>query len=180
MWPKSGNERAGYPRFGTSNAGVFVWPEQSQLSDPSRIHRGDTVDAMSDAAWNAASRKHYRAAVRLKVRAEQLYGEEELEAAAELLYMASKRAVNAVANSRSRNPISTRAKYRQLKRIAQTEPNGSQLLELWNAAWRLHTYADQMPERPTLEQDWRSALEFIAGMLALLPSHGRPRRTRHR
>ena len=101
-------------------------------------------------AWNAAARNHYRAAVRPQARAEQLYADDELEAAAELLYMAAKRPVNAVANSRSRNPISTRAKYRQLKRIAQVEPDGAQLLTLWDAAWRLHTYADQMPELTTL------------------------------
>ena len=80
----------------------------------------------------------------------------------------------AVANSRSRNPISTRAKYRQLKRIAQAEPDGAQLLVLWDAAWRLHTYADQMPELAALERDWRGALEFIDGMLAILPSEGAP------
>ena len=126
------------------------------------------------AAWNAASRKHYRAAVRLKKLAERLYAEGELEAAAELLYMAAKRIINAVANSRSRNPINTRAKYRQLKRIARVEPDGARLLTLWDAAWRLHTYADQMPELPVLERDWRSTLEFIAGMLALLPSGDAP------
>ena len=144
------------------------------MSDSSRIDAGDCGGGSSTAAWNAASRKHYRAAVRLKARAERLYDEEELEAAAELLYMAAKRAVNAVANSRSRNPISTRAKYRQLKRIAQAEPDGAQLLTLWEAAWRLHTYADQMPELATLERDWRGALEFIARMLAMLPSEGAP------
>ena len=83
--------------------------------------------------------------------------------------MAAKRAINAVANSRSENPISTRAKFRQLKRIAQTETDGEQLLVLWNAAWRLHTYADQMPEPAILEQDWQSASEFIDRMLALMP-----------
>lgn len=97
-----------------------------------------------------------------------------MEAAAELLYMAAKRAINAVANSRSRNPITTRAKYRRLKRIARTEPDGAQLLTLWDAARRLHNYADQMPERATLEQDWHRALEFIAAMLALLPSSDPP------
>ena len=131
-------------------------------------------DATSPVAWNGTARKHYRAALRLRARAEQFYAERELEAAAELLYMAAKRAVNAVANSRSRNPISTRAKYRQLKRITRTEPNGAQLLTLWDAAWRLHTYADQMPEFATLEQDWRRTLDFIAGMLALLPPNGAP------
>ena len=80
----------------------------------------------------------------------------------------------AVSNSRSRNPISTRAKYRQLKRIAQAEPDGAQLLTLWDAAWRLHTYADQMPKLAALERDWREALEFIDGMLAMLPSEGAP------
>ena len=119
----------------------------------------------------ANSRKHFRAAIRLKTRAEQLYGDRELEAAAELLYMAAKRVINAVANSRSRDPISTRAKYRQLKRIARTDPEGEKLLELWDAAWRLHAYADQMPEFATLDRDWRNALEFIARMIVLLPSN---------
>ena len=144
------------------------------MSDSSRIDAADCGGASSSEAWNAASRKHYRAAVRLKARAERLYEEGELEAAAELLYMAAKRAINAVANSRSRDPISTRAKYRQLKRIARAEPDGAQLLTLWDAAWRLHTYADQMPELAALEQDWRGALEFIDGMLAMLPSEGAP------
>ena len=144
------------------------------MNDSSPINPADCGGASPGAAWNAAARKHYRAAVRLKARAKRLYEEDELEAAAELLYMAAKRAVNAVANSRSRNPISTRAKYRQLKRIAQSEPDGARLLTLWDAAWRLHTYADQMPELTTLEQDWRSALEFIAEMLAILPANGAP------
>ena len=142
------------------------------MSDSTRMKAGERCGAQDIASWNAASRKHYRAAMRLKARAEQLYQEGELEAAAELLYMSAKRTINAVANSRSRDPISTRAKYRQLKRIAQTEPDGARLLTLWDAAWRLHTYADRMPEPSTLERDWRSALEFIAGMLELLPSNG--------
>ena len=153
-------------------------PEGCELSDSSRIDGGDCGGRSSATVWNAASRKHYRAAIRLKARAERLYAEKEdegdLEAAAELLYLAAKRAVNAVANSRSRNPISTRAKYRQLKRIAQAESDGAQLLTLWDAAWRLHTYADQMPELATLEQDWHGALEFTNRMLALLPSEGAP------
>ena len=149
--------------------------EGCQLSGSSRIYAGDCGGGSSTAVWNAASRKHYRAAVRLKARAERLYDEEELEAAAELLYMAAKRAVNAVANSRSRNPISTRAKYRQLKRVAKAEPDGAQLLVLWDAAWRLHTYADQMPELASLEQDWRGALEFVARMLAMPPTVGQER-----
>ena len=144
------------------------------MSDCTRIEAVEYGGTQEVAAWNAASRKHYRAAVRLKARAEHLYEEGELEAAAELLYMAAKRAINAVANSRARNPISTRAKYRQLKRIARVEADGARLLTLWDSAWRLHTYADQMPEFTVMERDWRGALEFIAGMLALLPSEGVP------
>ena len=144
------------------------------MSDCTRIEVVEDGEAQEVAAWNAACRKHYRAAVRLKARAERLYEEGELEAAAELLYMSAKRAINAVANSRSRDPISTRAKYRQLKRIARAEPDGARLLTLWDSAWRLHTYADQMPELATLERDWRGALEFIVRMLTLLPSEGAP------
>ena len=158
------------PPFGNTQPGaLFCRSSRYQLSSSSPIDPAGGSDATSAAAWNGTASKHYRAALRLRARAEQLYVEKELEAAAELLYMAAKRAVNAVANSRSLNPISTRAKYRQLKRIARTEPNGAQLLTLWDAAWRLHTYADQMPEVATLEQDWRRTLKFIAGMLALLP-----------
>ena len=119
-------------------------------------------------SWNAAARKHYRAAVRLWALAERLRGEQEIEAAAELLYTAAKRTINAVANSRSRNPISTRAKYRQLKRVVQDTPQGERLLPLWDAAYRLHTYADQTPDRATLDRDWRLAAQFIAGMLSIL------------
>lgn len=119
-------------------------------------------------SWNAAARKHYRAAVRLWALAERLRGEQEIEAAAELLYMAAKRTINAVANSRSRNPISTRAKYRQLKRVVQDTPQGERLLPLWGAAYRLHTYADQTPDRAILDRDWRLAARFIAGMLSIL------------
>ena len=119
-------------------------------------------------SWNAAARKHYRAAVRLWALAERLRGEQEVEAAAELLYMAAKRTINAVANSRSRNPISTRAKYRQLKRVVQDTPQGERLLPLWDAAYRLHTYADQTPDRAILDRDWRLAAQFIAGMLSIL------------
>ena len=140
------------------------------MTDSSSTNPADGALAPSGAAWNAASRKHYRAAIRLKTRAEQLYCEEELEAAAELLYMAAKRVINAAANSRASNLITTRAKYRRLKRIARTEPEGDKLLELWDAARRLHTYADQMPERSTLGRDWRGTLEFISRMTVLLPS----------
>ena len=161
------------PPFWTPKRGLCLL-EKYGLNDSSNVNPADGVCAPLGATWNTASRKHYRAAVRLTTRAEQLYGEEELEAAAELLYLAAKRAINAVANSRSRDPISTRAKYRQLKRIARTEPEGENLLELWDAAWRLHSYADQMPEFSTLDRDWRSALEFIARMLELLPA-GSPR-----
>lgn len=118
--------------------------------------------------WNAAARKHYRAAVRLWSQAERLYSEQEIEGAAELIYAAAKRTINAVANSRSRDPISTRAKYRQLKRIVQDTPQGEHLLPLWDAAYRLHTYADQTPERATLDRDWRLATQFIAKMLSIL------------
>ena len=124
--------------------------------------------------WNAAARNHYRAVIRLWACAERLYEERELDAAADVLYMAAKRAINAVANSRSRNPISTRAKYRQLKRIAQCMHEGSRLTSLWDAAWRLHSYADQMPEPEILERDWRLTLEFIARMLTILLSDAAP------
>ena len=119
-------------------------------------------------SWNAAARKHYRAAVRLWAQAERLYSEQEVEGAAELIYMAAKRTINAVANSRSRDPITTRAKYRQLKRIVQDTPEGEQLLPLWEAACRLHAYADQTPERAILDRDWRLAAQFIARMLSIL------------
>ena len=82
--------------------------------------------------------------------------------------MAAKRTINAVANSRSRNPISTRAKYRQLKRVVQDTPQGERLLPLWDAAYRLHTYADQTPDRAILDRDWRLAAQFVAGMLSIL------------
>ena len=101
-------------------------------------------------SWNAAARKHYRAAVRLRAQAERLYSEQEIEGAAELMYMAAKRTVNAVANSRSHNPISTRAKYRQLKRIVHDTPQGKRLLPLWNAAHRLIL----MPTKRRSAQPW--------------------------
>ena len=82
--------------------------------------------------------------------------------------MAAKRTINAVANSRSRDPITTRAKYRQLKRIVPDTPEGELLLPLWDAAYRLHTYADQTPERAILDRDWRLAAQFIARMLSIL------------
>ena len=174
--PRRATKERDTPVLAPSNAGVYLAGALPRLSVTPRRNPDDSGIETPPLApvWNAATRKHYRAAVRLKTRAEQLYADDELEAAAELLYMAAKRAINAVANSRSRNPISTRAKYRQLKRIAQTEPDGAQLLTLWNAAWRLHTYADQMPESATLEPDWQRTLEFIAGMLGLLPSNGAP------
>ena len=136
-----------------------------------RLNDSSNANPAAGPTWNAASRKHYRAAVRLKARAERLYDEAELEAAAELLYLAAKRTVNAVANSRARDPVNTRAKYRLLKRIARDEPEGERLLELWQAAWRLHSNADRMPEfhTPELDRDWRDALEFIARMSELLP-----------
>ena len=97
-----------------------------------------------------------------------MYGEQEIEGAAELIYTAARRMVNAVANSRSRNPISIRAKYRQLNRIVQDTPQGDLLLSLWDAAYLLHTYADQTPERAVLDRDWRLAAQFIARMMAIL------------
>ena len=118
--------------------------------------------------WNAAARNHYRAAVRLWAQAERLHSEQEIEGAAELMYMAAKRTINAVANSRSRDPIPTRAKYRQLKRIVPDTPEGELLLPLWDAAYRLHAYADQTPEPAILDRDWRLAAQFIAGMLSIL------------
>ena len=45
---------------------------------------------------------------------------------------------------------------------------GERLLPLWDAAYRLHTYADQTPDRATLDRDWRLAAQFIAGMLSIL------------
>ena len=86
-----------------------------------------------------------------------MYSEQKIEGAADLIYMAAKRTINAVANSRSRDPISTRAKYRQLKRIVPDTPEGELLLPLWEAACRLHAYADQTPERAILDRDWRLA-----------------------
>ena len=162
--------------MGTSNAGVYLTgAPPTKLNLPSRTDPADKGSNASAPVWNAKARKHYRAALRLMSRAELLYEDaEELEAAAELLYMAAKQAINAVANSRSSNPITTRAKYRRLKRIARGEPDGAELLALWDAARRLHTYADQMPDLAILEQDWRSALEFITRMLALLPPNAPP------
>ena len=120
------------------------------------------------AIWHGGVQQHYRASIRLWAQAERLYENGEPEPAAELLYMAAKRAINAVANSRSRNPVSTRAKYRQLKRIVGSTHQGEQLLPLWDAACRLHIYADQTPDAERLDLDWRLSLAFIARMLAIL------------
>ena len=152
-----------------SRRGLYIVGSGATLNSTLRTNLANRDGTTPSPEWNAESRKHYRACLRLRRRAENLYAERELEAAAELLYMAAKRAINAVANSHSENPISTRAKFRQLKLIAQAETDGEQLLDLWNAAWRLHTYADQMPETAILEQDWQSASEFIDRMLALMP-----------
>ena len=127
-----------------------------------------TSQPPQSARWHSGVQQHYRASIRLWAQAERLYENAEPEPAAELLYMAAKRVINAVANSRSRNPVSTRAKYRQLKRIVDSTHQGEQLLPLWDAACRLHTYADQTPDPELLDLDWRLSLAFITRMLAIL------------
>ena len=118
--------------------------------------------------------RHYRAAVRLWAVAERMRDESEPELAMEALYAAAKRSINALSNSRATNPITTRAKYRQLRRIVQYAHEGDRLLPLWEAAYRIHTYADQTPEPEILERDWHLASEFIARMLAILLSSTAP------
>lgn len=125
-------------------------------------------NAQVNPTWNTVARNHYWAAISLWYRAEWLYREQEIEAAAELAYAAAKRTINSVANSRSRDPISTRAKYLQLKRVVRDTPQGELLLPLWAAVYRLHTYADQTPEQAVMDRDWRLAAQFIARMLLIL------------
>ena len=158
MRPFTGNERAGSPRIGIAKTGDFLCRKSLDLN-------GNTS---SRPLWNAKAHSPYRAVIRLWACAERLYEEGETEAAADVLYMTAKRTINAVANSRSSNPIKTRAKFRQLKRIVQNSRDSGRLLSLWDAAWRLHTYADQTPALEDLERDWCLALEFIARMLAIL------------
>ena len=170
MRPVTGNERAGCLRFG---ARAEALPCRGSTLSSTPIEGADygrppTSQSPERAIWHSGVRQHYRAAIRLWAQAERLYENDEPEPAAELLYMAAKRVINAVANSRSRNPISTRAKYRQLKRIVRDTPHGELLLPLWDAAYRLHTYADQTPERAILDRDWRLTAQFVARMMSIL------------
>ena len=167
----TGNERAGRLRSGAGTEALPCRRGSTLSATPNEradYRRPPTFQSSERATWHSGVRQHYRASIRLWAQAERLYENGEPEPAAELLYMAAKRAINAVANSRSRNPVSTRAKYRQLKRVVDSMHQGEQLLPLWDAACRLHIYADQTPDAERLDRDWRLSLAFITRMLAIL------------
>lgn len=90
------------------------------------------------AAWHAAmARSYLRDAQSLRAPGGHPFS------AAALLYESAKQCINAVANQRGVNPVSTLAKAEFLRGLAEQEPGLPNLLTHWRAATRLHSHTDQ-------------------------------------
>ena len=111
------------------------------------------------AAGHADNARRYRR------NADVLLREGEQESAGELLYGAAKRCINAIANRQGANPVKTQAKIAALRRILRRAGN-SRLMDGWQAAARLHIYADQsILDAVQFARDWDNAQTFITAML---------------
>lgn len=115
------------------------------------------------AARHAAQAREYRRLADLL-----LTPENPPAAAGELLYAAAKQCINAVANQRGVNPVSTLAKREFLIGIVEKEPEAATLLSDWYTVTKLHIHADQI-NLPSADFDdaWQAAQAFISQMLEI-------------
>ena len=90
------------------------------------------------AAWHAAMARDYRRdAQSLLEQGSHLFS------TGALLYESAKQCINAVANQRGVNPVSTAAKLNFLQGVSEQEPGFADLMTNWRAVTRLHSHADQ-------------------------------------
>ena len=95
------------------------------------------------------------------------------EAAGELLYAAAKQCINAVANQRGVNPVSTLTKREFLIGIGEREPESATLSRDWYTVTKLHIHADQINLSPADFADaWQTAQAFITQMLEIYAGGG--------
>ena len=121
------------------------------------------------AAFQRRAAGHAENARRYRSNADALLRDGEPESAGELLYGAAKRCINAIANQQEQgdNAVNTQAKINALRRIL-LRAGSSELMDGWQAAARLHIYADQSHlNADEFNTDWGSAQAFIAAMLGV-------------
>ncbi len=117
------------------------------------------------AAFQRRAAGHAENARRYRSNADALLRDGEPESAGELLYCAAKRCINAIANQQGNNPVKTQAKINALRRIL-LRAGSSELMDGWQAAARLHIYADQSHlNADEFNTDWGNARAFVAAML---------------
>ena len=92
----------------------------------------------------------------------------DFDSAGALMYEAAKQCINAVANQRGTNPISTTAKVSALRSIESQEPDYPDLFWRWRQADRLHIHADRgfLSDGQFMET-WNWARAFIDDMLTI-------------
>ena len=95
------------------------------------------------------------------------------EAAGELLYAAAKQCINAVANQRGVNPVSTLSKREFLIGIGEREPEAANLSRDWYTVAKLHIHADQINLPPSeFTLSWQKEEAFISQMLEIYAGGG--------
>ncbi len=91
-----------------------------------------------------------------------------MDSAGALLYEAAKQCINAIANQRGLNPVSTGAKRRFLRTATVGATVPLDLMRAWRAAETLHVHADRGHLEPSdFEEAWATAQAFINQMLLI-------------
>ena len=115
------------------------------------------------AAFHEIRARHYRRQARLLLEREQ-----DPDCAGAILYEAAKQCINALANQKGLDPLSTAAKFHFLRNLTAGEPGLPYLRQRWRAADRLHINADRGHlAAPQFMECWAQAESFIADLLEL-------------
>ena len=92
----------------------------------------------------------------------------DLDSAGALLYESAKQCINAIANQQGLNPVSTGAKRRFLRSLAEEVRGPSTRMQAWRSVETLHIHADRghLARQDFLEA-WTNAQAFIDQMLLI-------------
>ena len=114
--------------------------------------------------------RHELRARNYRLQAERLLLEQytDLDSAGALLYESAKQCINAIANQQGLNPVSTGAKRRFLRSLAEEVTGSPDLMQAWRSVETLHVHADRGHlAPPDFLEAWTNAQAFIDQMLLI-------------
>lgn len=90
----------------------------------------------------------------------------DIDCAGALLYESAKQCINAIANQGGGNPGTIGGKINALRQVAESETDGTVLMENWQHADKLHIHADRGHlSAGEFDRSWQQAQAFIESML---------------